>query len=92
MHDELADVVAYYGDDSTLIARVAQLYGLNEWSTTPQGAIRLEAGNWAAAGPNESTLHLTEFALRPDALLLFHPVGMSRLDFEFLPDETYVFP
>lgn len=92
LHDELAGVVASYGDDSTLIAHVAQLYGIEEWSATPQAAQRLYAGSGAAVDPSEYLFYLTEFALRPDALLLFHPVGMRRLDFEFLPDETYVFP
>ncbi|MCB2410482.1 hypothetical protein [Hymenobacter lucidus] len=91
LHDELAGVVASYGD-STLIAHVAQLYGLDDWNTSPQAAQRLYVGSGAAIDPSESLFYLTEFALRPDALLLFHPVGLSRLDFEFLPDETYVFP
>lgn len=92
LHDELAEVVARYGDDSTMIAHVAQLYGISEWNTTPQAAIRLDTSSGTEIDPSESALYLTEFALRPDALLLFHPVGMSRLNFEFLPDETYVFP
>ncbi|UOQ71114.1 hypothetical protein [Hymenobacter cellulosilyticus] len=92
LHDELANVVANYGDDSTMIAHVAQLYGISEWNTTPQAALRLDMGNGSGGDPYESRLHLTEFALRPNALLLFYSVGMSRLNFEFLPDETYVFP
>ncbi|SHJ23852.1 hypothetical protein SAMN02745146_2578 [Hymenobacter daecheongensis DSM 21074] len=91
LHDELAGVVASYGDDSTLITHVAQLYGIEHWNTTPQADQRLYAGDGAEADPYESLFYLTEFALRPDALLLFHPVGMSRLDFEFLPDGAYVF-
>ncbi|PJJ60611.1 hypothetical protein [Hymenobacter chitinivorans] len=97
LHDELAGVVASYGNDSALIARVAQLYGMEEWDTTPQAALRLYAGNGSEVNPDESLFpltefSLTEFALQPNALLLFYSVDMSRYDFEFLPDETYVFP
>ncbi|WP_375436512.1 hypothetical protein [uncultured Hymenobacter sp.] len=50
-----------------------------------RSGLALDTANGAKADP-------TKFALQPDALLLFHPVDMARYDFEFLPDETYVFP
>lgn len=61
------------------------LYGICEWDTTPSRGLALDTATDAAAD-------LTEFALQSDALLLFHPIGMGRYDFEFLPEETYVFP
>ncbi|TGE24194.1 hypothetical protein E5K00_02985 [Hymenobacter aquaticus] len=91
LRDELADVVATYGD-SALITEVAQLYGITEWNTTPQRGLHLDTSPGANAGAEEAKVYPTEFALRPDALLLFYSIGMARLKFEFLPDETYVFP
>lgn len=91
LHDERANLVASYGGDSTLIAHVAQLYGIEHWNTTPQAALRLDMGSCPAMARGESLFYLTECALRPDALLI-HPVGMPRLGFEFLPDELHVFP
>ncbi|UOQ77405.1 hypothetical protein MUN84_01410 [Hymenobacter sp. 5516J-16] len=84
LRDKMAEVAADYGDSAQL-ARVSELYELYDWNTTPQRGLRLDTANGAEAS-------LTNFALRPDALLLFHHVSLNRTEFEFLPDETYVFP
>lgn len=85
LRDKLGQVVAQYGDSAT-VAHVAELYGLFNWNATP-GRGRAED----MAFPDDSPQPL-EFALTPTEVLLFHPVGMSRLEFEFLPDEAYFFP
>lgn len=87
LRDELSQVAAAYGDSST-IAHVAALYGLSDWSTP---AAPVATGD-AAAEESGTLVDLLDFALRPHAVLLFHPVGMSRFDFPFLPDPTYTFP
>ena len=94
LRDNLAEAVANYGDDSSQIADVARLYDIEIWDTTPRRGMAMDAA------PDDGTgvvdwirwLRWKEFALQPDALLLYHTVGMSRLSFEFLPDETYTFP
>lgn len=88
---DLADVAANYGDLAT-IDRVAQLYGfygVDEWNTTPQ---HQPAADTAASVPPARQTYPADFALQPNALLLFFSVGMARVEFEFLPDDTYVFP
>lgn len=84
LHEELATVVADSGD-STEVAHVAGLYGLAPWDTTPQHDLRFNAEKVPVANP-------LEFALRRDAVLLFHSVGMSRFDIPYQPDERYTFP
>ena len=84
LRNELATVAANYGDFDT-IDQVAQLYGISApWHMTPA------RGRAEGAGAEEITLQ--EFALTPRAVLLFYTVGMSRLEFEFLPDDAYTFP
>jgi hypothetical protein len=83
LHDELAAVVASSGD-STEAAYVASLYGLEPWDTTLQHDLRFNAENIPVVSP-------LEFALRRDAVLLFQPIGMSRVNIPYLPDERYVF-
>ncbi|GAA3950776.1 hypothetical protein GCM10022406_35770 [Hymenobacter algoricola] len=61
--------------------------GLRNWNATPARGLATDMGESSAEGAD-----LLEFALTSDALLLFNPIGMSRYDFEFLPDETYTFP
>jgi hypothetical protein len=93
LRGNVAEAVTTYGDDSTRIARMAWLYQLETWDTTPQRAYALDmAGSDEADPANTDFIRLTDFALTPDALLLYHPIGMSRIDFEFLPDDTYTFP
>ena len=84
LHEELASVVADLGDSVT-IAHVAGLYGLAPWDTTPQHDLRPSL-------KQEPDASLPEFALRRDAVLLFHPIGMARFDIPYQPDESYVFP
>jgi len=85
LRDNLADAAAAYGDDSTRIARMAEVYQIENWDTTPQRGQAIDTADGAEAS-------LDSFALTPDALLLFHSVQMSRFDFEFLPDDMYTFP
>ncbi|RZL06976.1 MAG: hypothetical protein EOO62_17875 [Hymenobacter sp.] len=84
LHEELANVVADSGDP-TEVAHVASLYGLDPWDTTLQHDLRFDTTAVDSGIP-------LEFAVRRDAVLLFHPIGMSRLDIPYLPDEKYVFP
>ncbi|MGI4871931.1 MAG: hypothetical protein ACRYFX_12235 [Janthinobacterium lividum] len=95
LREELANVAAAYGD-STTIDYVAQLYGFygrDEWNTTPRHDFTSPAVPDSLYDYDQLVKYeLAEFALRPQALLLFHPVGMSRLNLEFLPSETYTFP
>lgn len=85
LRDNLANAAAVYGDDSARIARMAEVYEIVTWDTTPQRGQAFDTADGAEAS-------LYNFALTPDALLLFHPIGMRRFDFEFLPDDTYIFP
>lgn len=85
LHEELANVVADSGD-STEVAYVASLYGLDPWDTTLQHDLRFDTTTVVY-----SAIPL-EFALRRDAVLLFHPIGMSRINIPYMPDEKYVFP
>lgn len=57
---------------------------MDEWNTTPQ--------HQPAADTVVNYQYPDEFALRPQALLLFFTIGMARVEFEFLPDDTYIFP
>ncbi|RAK70204.1 hypothetical protein [Hymenobacter edaphi] len=86
LRNELAQVAANYGD-SAAVAHVAELYQLANWNAAPARGLAEDL-----AAPDEDFPDHLEFALTPQELLLFHPVGMARLDFEFLPDETYRFP
>lgn len=81
--ENLPDVAATYGN-SALLARVGELYGIAGWNTTPQRRLRLDTANDAEA-------YVTDFALLPDALLLFHHVGMAHYNFESTPEEASVF-
>jgi hypothetical protein len=91
LRDELAAVAATYGD-SAQSAYVAALYGIETWDTTPARGLALDTAAGADSAADKAAALPFEFALRPDALLLFYPVGMVRHDFEFMPDEEYVFP
>ena len=92
LRDNIAQAVTD-GNDSASIARMAWLYQIETWDTTPQRAYALDMAGSDENDPNNAAfLRLTDFALEPDALLLYHPIGMSRADFEFLPDDTYTFP
>ncbi|GGG53993.1 hypothetical protein [Hymenobacter glacieicola] len=84
LRDKLTGVAAGFGD-STQLARVSELYELEDWNITPQRGLHLDTAHGAEAD-------VTDFALRPDAFRLFHHVGMSRYNFQFLPDERYGFP
>ncbi|GAB3833384.1 hypothetical protein [Hymenobacter jeollabukensis] len=86
LREELSQVAANYGDSAT-VAHVAELYQLANWNAAPARGLAEDL-----AAPDEDFPEHLEFALTPKELLLFHPVGMSRLDFEFLPDEMYRFP
>ncbi|MFD1468600.1 hypothetical protein ACFQ48_10225 [Hymenobacter caeli] len=87
LKDELAKVAETYGD-SSIVAHVADLYGLSDW-ITPTTPV---APGDTAADESGTRFKLLDFALRPHALLLFHAVDMGRFDFPFLPDPTYTFP
>ena len=92
LRDNIAQAVTD-GNDSASIARMAWLYQIETWDTTPQRAYALDMAGSDENDPNNAELlRLTDFALELDALLLYHPIGMSRADFEFLPDDTYTFP
>lgn len=86
LRDDLASVAAEYGDSTTIdnVARLYGFYGVDEWNTTPQ--------HQPAADTVVNYRYPDEFALRPQALLLFFTIGMARVEFEFLPDDTYIFP
>lgn len=94
LRDELGKAVEIYGDDSSRIDDVARLYQLEHWDTTPKRGLVFDMADGTHMTDDEASfsLKLREFALTPDALLLFYTVGMSRVNFEFLPDETYTFP
>lgn len=83
--DDLAGVAAEYGDSAT-IAYVASLYGLYDWNTP---TARVPYSNTVA---EVQWLLSADFALQPNALLLFHRVGIERINAEFWPDDTYTFP
>ncbi|WP_305031400.1 hypothetical protein [Hymenobacter convexus] len=87
---ELADVAAVYGD-SDVIAHVAQLYGFEEWNTVKQKPTAADTSA-ASASDMKYWLETADFALDDHALLLYHNVGMSRIDIPFLPDPVYTFP
>jgi hypothetical protein len=84
LHEELATVTASAGD-SAVVAHVAELYDVAPWDTTPQHALQIGADKISVASP-------LEFALRRDAVLLYHAISMSRFDIPYQPDEQYVFP
>lgn len=88
LRDELASIATF--EDSATIAYAAQLYGLNNWgrSTAPTSdsaaaTVPTDRGGW---------YDYAECAATSQALLLFHPIGMSRANIPFLPDEKYTFP
>ncbi|MBF9140042.1 hypothetical protein [Hymenobacter properus] len=87
---ELADVAAVYGD-SDVIAHVAQLYGFEDWNMVKQKPILADTSA-ASALDEQYWLKTADFALDDHALLLYHNVGMSRIDIPFLPDPVYTFP
>ena len=88
---DLAEVAATYGDFTTIdyVAQLYGFYGVDEWNTTPQHSPAADAE--ASVSPAIQT-YPDDFALQPNALLLFYTIGMARVDFEFLPDDTYIFP
>jgi len=90
LRDELGKAVENYGDDSVRIDDVARLYNIEIWDTTPRRGLAIDTQD--NGDDSQASYANFEFALTPEALLLFHTVGMSRLNFEFLPDETYTFP
>jgi hypothetical protein len=90
LRDELGKAVENYGDDSSRIDDVARLYNIETWDTTPRRGMTLDTKG--TGDDSQASYTYFEFALTPDALLLFYTVGMSRHSFEFLPDETYTFP
>jgi hypothetical protein len=92
LRDELGQVVERYGDDSTRIDDVARLYNIETWDTTPRRGLLLDTQGRSDADDSQAHYTNFEFALTPEALLLFYTVGMSRLNFEFLPDDIYTFP
>ena len=85
LKDELAAVAALYGD-SAVIANIAQLYGFYDWNKDNREPLIADS---SAA---EHWFEWADFALDDHALLLFHNVGMSRVEVEFLPEPRYTFP
>ncbi len=85
LRSELAEAVSNYGNDSARIAYVAQRFQLETWDTTPQTGLRLDTANGAEANFND-------FALAPNALLLFYAPEMQRIEGDPQPGATYVFP
>ena len=92
LRNKLGGVVKVYGDDSDRIETVARLYQIEHWDTTPQRGLALDMAGDAPEPTDDFGAGITDFALTPDALLLFHNVGMQRTSFEFLPDPAYTFP
>ncbi|MEJ7661231.1 MAG: hypothetical protein WKG07_17310 [Hymenobacter sp.] len=87
---DLAGVAANYGDFATIdnVANLYGFYGVDEWNVAPSHQPAADTVSYPPVVPT----YPAEFALRPQALLLFYTVGMARVQFEFLPDETYIFP
>ena len=86
LRDDLAEVTAIYGDSAVIddVSRLYGFHGVDEWNTAPR--------HQAAADTVVDYQYPGEFALRPKALLLFHSVGMMPAQYEFLPNDTYIFP
>ena len=89
---DFAGFVEQYGDDVDQLNYIAMLYQLNYWDTTPQRGLALDMAADIPETVDDFQAGITNFALTANALLLFHPIGMPRTSFEFLPDAQYTFP